>query len=492
VNLRVGHGEIHALVGENGAGKSTLMKVLSGLYPHGSYTGEILVDGEEMRFSNIKDSEDHGIAVIYQELALVKLLNIAENIFLGNEIQKHGVISWNKAYSETSKYLKEVGLELSPETVVGSLGIGQQQLIEIAKALSKDAKILVLDEPTAALNETDSQNLLNILRELKKKGVTCIYISHKLEEIVSIADTITILRDGRTVETEPMRDPAKGVDSPVLVTEDRIISLMVGRTITNRFPRKAHSAGDVIMEVKNWTVHDPEIPERKIVDDISLKIRKGEILGLAGLMGAGRTELSMRLFGAYGIGISGEMYIEGKRRHIRSPKDAIDSGFAYLSEDRKGNGLVLIQDIRQNASLASLGKISRGGVINQLREISRTNEYVGKLKIKTPSLEQYVKNLSGGNQQKVVIAKWMLAEPKILILDEPTRGIDVGAKFEIYNIMNDLVDQGVAIVMISSELPEILGMADRIAVIHEGRLAGELDHTEATPEKVMYYATGGK
>jgi len=499
VNFRVRKGEIHALVGENGAGKSTLMKVLSGLYPYGSYTGKLIIKGTERQFHTIKDSERAGVVVIYQELALVKQLSITENIFLGSEIARNGVINWDLALVEARKWLGEVGLAIDPMEKVVNIGVGKQQLVEIAKALAKNAEILILDEPTAALNEEDSRHLLNILRQLKAKGVTCIYISHKLEEVLSIADSVTVLRDGQTVKSQAM-------DEDGGMTEAKMISMMVGRTLEQRYPRKPHQAGEVVMEVKNWTVWHPELVEKEVIKDVSFQIRKGEILGIAGLMGAGRTELFMSLFGAYGSRHQGEVSIHGRPVDIREPRHAIQNGLSYLSEDRKGNGLVLGMDVLSNITLASLQidssksgvaedpaqQLSKSGVINILQEVVVTNRYVKRLAIKTPSIEQQVKNLSGGNQQKVVLAKWLLTEPSILILDEPTRGIDVGAKFEIYSIMNQLVDNGVAIVMISSELPEVLGMSDRILVLHEGRLTGDLPWQEATQEKCMYYATGGK
>lgn len=482
VNFKLQKGEIHALVGENGAGKSTLMKILSGVYRCGSYEGKIIIDGKEQKFNNIKDSEKAGVGIIYQELALVKQMNICENIFLGNEYAQKGIIDWNKAMSETKRLLEEVGLNDSPNTKIVNLGIGKQQLVEIAKAISKDVKILILDEPTAALNEDDSDNLLNIIRKLKEEGISCIYISHKLKEVKAIADTITILRDGHTIETYKNDEKA---------TMDRIITGMVGREMTQLFPRKEHIPGDAVLEVENFTVYNPELPDRKIIDNVSFKAKKGEILGVAGLMGAGRTELMMSIFGAYGINKSGKVKIDGKEVHLKGPRDSIEKGFCYLSEDRKKSGLVLMMDIKENITLASLDRISDIRGINENEEIKVSNHYVDALKIKTPSIEQKTRNLSGGNQQKVVIAKWLMAAPKILVLDEPTRGIDVGAKYEIYNIMNELVDQGVSIIMISSELPEIMGMSDRILVMHEGKLTAELDWKEAEQEKVMYYATGG-
>ncbi|SCY37802.1 xylose ABC transporter ATP-binding protein [Alkaliphilus peptidifermentans] len=481
VNLKVKRGEIHALVGENGAGKSTLMKVLSGVYPYGKYTGQILINGVEQRFNTIKDSEAAGVGIIYQELTLVKQMNICENIFLGSEFEKFGVIDWNRAMAETNRLIKEVGLSSGPDTRIVNLGIGKQQLVEIAKALSKNIKILILDEPTAALNETDSENLLSIIKALKKEGITCIYISHKLKEVKAIADTITILRDGRTIESYPNNE---------LVDQSKIITGMVGRELKQLFPRQEHTPGDVVLEVKNWNVYNPELPDRKAIDNVSFNARKGEILGVAGLMGSGRTELMMSLFGAYGINKTGEIIIDNELVKVKEPRDAIEKGLCYLSEDRKKTGLVLMMDIKENITLSNLNKISNIMGINENEEIKAANEYVKALKIKTPSIEQKVKNLSGGNQQKVVIAKWLMAKPKVLVLDEPTRGIDVGAKFEIYNIMNKLADQGVSIIMISSELPEVLGMSDRILVMHEGKISTELDWKDADQETIMYYATG--
>jgi ABC-type sugar transport system ATPase subunit len=485
VNLRVKKGEIHALVGENGAGKSTLMKVLSGVYPTGTYQGQILIDGQLQSFNGIKESEASGVAVIYQELALVKFMNVAENIFLGNEVKdERGVINWHKTYAKARDLLSEVHLDIPPTTKIINMGIGAQQLTEIAKALSKDTQILVLDEPTAALNESESANLLGIIRKLKEKGVTCIYISHKLEEVLEIADSVTVLRDGHTIET---RDATKEK-----ITEDQIISMMVGRTLTQRFPRVEHKAGDTIMKVSNWTVPHPDIPGKNIIDNVSFEIKKGEILGLAGLMGAGRTELAMSLFGAFGTNITGEVLINDVKVHIANPEQAIQKGLGYVTEDRKSKGLVQGMNIIENSTLASHYRLSRGNIINKLEEILLTTKYVKQLHVKTTGLEQLVKNLSGGNQQKVILGKWLMTQPTVLILDEPTRGIDVGAKFEIYNIMNELVDQGVGIVMISSELPEVLGMSDRIIVMHEGKFTGELDSGEASQEKVMHLATGGR
>lgn len=481
VTFKVKKGEIHALCGENGAGKSTLMKVLSGVYPSGTYTGEIIVKGKTQNYSGIKDSEKAGIAIIYQELALVKQMSVCENIFLGNEKIKNGLIDWDKSYAETQEVLKEVRLNINPNTKVINLGIGQQQLVEIAKAIAKKAEILILDEPSAALTESETENLLQILKELRSKGVTCIYISHKLNEVFEIADNITILRDGKTICTEQACE----------MNENKVISKMVGRELTQRFPRKEHSQGETVLEVRNWNVYNPDLPDHKVIDNVSFEVRKGEILGIAGLMGAGRTELVMSIFGAYGANVSGELIMDGKKISLKNPKQAIEAGISYVSEDRKRYGLVLGMDIRNNVTLSSLDSISTLSVINGNEVIKATNQYVQDLRIKTPTIEQKATNLSGGNQQKVVLAKWLMTKPKILIMDEPTRGIDVGAKFEIYNIMNKLIDEGVCIVMISSELPEILGMSDRIMVMHEGRLTKEFDWFDATQENILTYATGG-
>lgn len=480
VTFKVKRGEIHALVGENGAGKSTLMKILSGVYPFKNYTGDIVLNGKVQEFHNIRSSEEAGIAIIYQELALVKYMSIQENIFLGNEIASGGVIDKDKMFRETERLLHEVHLNLHPDTKVIGLGVGQQQQVEIAKALSKKADVLILDEPTAALTEEESDNLFKILKELNKKGVTCIFISHRLKEIFEITNRITVLRDGRTITTQEVKD----------LNEDKLISLMVGRELTQRFPRKPHQAGETVLKVSNWSVIDPETDMLEC-ENITFEAKKGEILGIAGLMGAGRTELAMSLFGVWGKKAGGEIALNGKFLHLESAHEAIEAGISLLSEDRKRYGLVLDMDIMKNITLSSLNSISKSGVINMNEEIKHSNQYVAELNIKTPSIEQKARNLSGGNQQKVVIGKWLMTQPKVLILDEPTRGIDVGAKFEIYNIMNKLVEQGVCVIMISSELPEILGMADRILVMHEGKISGELPYQEATQEKIMFYATGG-
>jgi putative multiple sugar transport system ATP-binding protein len=482
VNLKVREGEIHALCGENGAGKSTLMKVLSGVYSYGTYDGEILFKGEVCKFKDIKQSEQLGVVIIHQELALIPYLSIAENIFLGNEQAKRGIINWNETVAKTKELLSKVGLDESPHTLVGTLGVGKQQLVEIAKALAKKVKLLILDEPTAALNEADSENLLNLLLELKKQGVSAIIISHKLNEVARVADSITILRDGKTIETLDMQKDH--------VTEDRIIKGMVGRDLTARYPKRESKIGEVIFEVKNWNVYHPFQHERKVIDDVHLYIRKGEIVGIAGLMGSGRTELAMSLFGrSYGKKISGQIFKNGVEIDVRNVSKAIEQGIAYVTEDRKGNGLILMEDIRKNMTLSRLNKIAKWFIVDENLEIIESEKFRNRLKIKTPSVFQKTEKLSGGNQQKIVLGKWMFAEPDILILDEPTRGIDIGAKYEIYTIMNQLAQEGKGILMISSELPELLGMCDRIYAMSEGRITGEVDRYEATQEGLMKFMT---
>ncbi len=481
VNFQVEEGEIHALVGENGAGKSTLMNVLSGIYPHGTYEGDIIYDGKICKFSKIKDSEKLGIVIIHQELALVPEMTIGENMFLGNECGHKFAINWTKTYSEADKYLRMVGLEESSKVQVKTIGTGKQQLVEIAKALAKKARLLILDEPTSSLNEEDSRALLDLMLGFKKQGMTMIIITHKLNEVAYVADKITVLRDGATIETIDNRGPEP-------VSEDRIIKGMVGREITNRFPKRENvKIGDIRMEVSHWTVHHPLYPERKVVDDVSMYVRSGEVVGIYGLMGAGRTELAMSIFGqSYGTDFSGEMKLDGQPVKLRrSEADAIRHKIAYVTEDRKGNGLVLSQSIKVNTSLANLKEISTNSVIDGDKEYAVAEEYRDKLKIKTPTVEQLVGNLSGGNQQKVLLAKWMFAEPNIMLLDEPTRGIDVGAKYEIYCIINDLAAAGKCVVLISSELPEVLGMSDRIYVMNEAKIVGEMKAEEATQENIM-------
>ena len=481
VNFQVEEGEIHALVGENGAGKSTLMNVLSGIYPYGTYEGDIIYDGEVCKFNNIKDSEHRGIVIIHQELALVPEMTIGENMYLGNEQGHKFAINWNKTYAEADRYLRMVGLSESSKVQVKTIGTGKQQLVEIAKALAKKARLLILDEPTSSLNEEDSRALLDLMLSFKKQGMTMIIITHKLNEVSYVADKITVLRDGSTIETIDNH----GAEP---VSEERIIKGMVGREMTNRFPkREGVKIGDVQMEVRNWTVHHPLYPERKVVDDVSMYVRKGEVVGIYGLMGAGRTELAMSIFGrSYGMNISGQLLLDGKQVKLKkSALDAIRHKIAYVTEDRKGNGLVLSQSIKVNTSLANLGEISAATVIDADKEYAVAEEYVRKLKTKTPSVEQKVGNLSGGNQQKVLLAKWMFAEPDVLMLDEPTRGIDVGAKYEIYCIINDLAAAGKSVVLISSELPEVLGMSDRIYIMNEAKIVGEMEATAATQESIM-------
>lgn len=482
VSFRVAEGEIHCLVGENGAGKSTLMKVLSGVYPHGTYDGDILFGGDVQKFSGISDSEKAGIAIIYQELALIPEMTVYENIFLGNEIKKGIVVNWNETIKRATEALRKVRLDVNPEMKVKDLGVGKQQLIEIAKALSKDVKLLILDEPTAALNENDCDNLLDLIVDLKKHGVTCILISHKLREVIRIADSVTVLRDGQTICT---LDAHKGE-----VSENVLIKHMVGREINNIYPPREHKPSDqVVLEVKNWNAYDPTLG-RTILTGINFNVKKGEIVGFAGLMGSGRTELALSLFGnPKGYKINGEMQVKGKAVHFTHPQHAIRSGIAYATEDRKAAGLILIQDVKQNITLANLKEIAERGVVNNNAEVQVANEYKTNLNIKTPTVEQKVVNLSGGNQQKVSVAKWLFVKPDLLILDEPTRGIDVGAKFEIYTIMAKLVQQGMSIIMISSELPEVLGMSDRVYIVSSGKIAGELPIGEATQEKIMQMAT---
>lgn len=481
VNLKVKRGEIHALCGENGAGKSTLMNVLSGVWPHGTYSGDVVYNGEVCKFHNLRDSEAKGIVIIHQELALSPLLSVAENVFLGNEqLAAKGVIDWTKTRQRAQEMLARVGLEHEDVNVpVNSLGVGKQQLIEIAKAMAKKVELLILDEPTAALNDEESKKLLDIMLELKKQGITCIIISHKLNEIEYVSDSVTIIRDGKTIETL-----IKGEDD---MSEDRVIKGMVGREMTNRYPvREDVKIGDTIFEVSDWNVYHPDDANRQILKNINISVKAGEVVGLAGLMGAGRTELAMSIFGqSYGTNISGQLFLDGKEVHLKTIKQAIKNKLAYVTEDRKGNGLVLTNPIKINTTLANLDSISPRMVIDKDKEYQVAEEYRGKLKTKCPTVEQNVGNLSGGNQQKVLLAKWMFTDPDVLILDEPTRGIDVGAKYEIYCIINDLVAAGKSVIMISSELPEVLGMSDRIYIMNEGKIAGELSAEEATQEKIM-------
>jgi putative multiple sugar transport system ATP-binding protein len=478
VTLEVRRGSIHAICGENGAGKSTLMKVLSGVYPSGTYEGRILFMGKEMTFKNIKESENAGIVIIHQELTMIPELSISENIFMGNEIVRHGLIDWNITRQRTSEMLERVGLSIDPSTHIKDLGVGQQQLVEIAKALSKNVKLLILDEPTSALNESDSENLLNLMRELKTNDITCIMISHKLNEIAEISDSVTVIRDGRTVDSYDVE--AGHVD------ENKIIRSMVGRSIENRYPEHKANIGDIVFEVSDWRVENPQIPGRMVCENSSFNVRAGEIVGFAGLMGAGRTELMRSIFGRnYGIYKGGTIRIKGKEVHITSVESAIKHGIAYVPEDRKDLGLNLLDTIRKTIVSANLEAIEAGGLLNAEKELTAASKYCEALKIKATNADVGVNTLSGGNQQKVVLAKWMFTEPDVLILDEPTRGIDVGAKYDIYRLIHTFADQGKAIIFISSELPELLGMADRIYTIFEGKITGELDKNEADQESLM-------
>jgi putative multiple sugar transport system ATP-binding protein len=483
VTLKVERGEIHAICGENGAGKSTLMKVLSGVYSFGSYTGDIVYENEVRKFSNISDSEAQGIVIIHQELALSPYLSIAENIFLGNEIKNvFGLINWNKTYQEASSLMARVGLKEDPNLPIKDVGVGKQQLVEIAKALSKRVKLLILDEPTAALNDEDSAHLLDLLRHLKGQGITSIIISHKLNEIEAIADTTTILRDGKTIESLNMKGSK--------ISQERIIKGMVGREMDNRYPARKADIGEEILRVENWTAYHPADSSRLVVDDVSMNVRKGEIVGLAGIMGAGRTEFARSLFGhSYGTNISGKVYKNGTEIQVRTISEAISNGIAYATEDRKRFGLNLIEDVKRNITLASLKSFVKFGLVNGNEEYKRASEYRTSMNIKSPSVLSVVGQLSGGNQQKVVLSKWINVNPDVLILDEPTRGIDVGAKYEIYLIIQRLAAEGKGVIVISSELPELIGICDRIYAISEGRITGEVLRKDAKPELLMSYMT---
>ena len=479
LSFTIEKGRIYGFLGPNGAGKSTLMNVLSGIYPYGTYDGNIIYNGEICKFNTIKDSEEKGIVIIHQELALIPYMTIGENMYLGNERGSSLSINWNETYGEADKYLKIVGLEESSRTLIKDIGVGKQQLVEIAKAFSKKVKLLILDEPTSSLNDEDAKMLLDLLMEFKKNGLTSIIITHKLNEIIYCADRCTIIRDGTTIETL-----TKGVDD---LSEDRIIKGMVGRSMDDRYPARKHNVSkDVMLEVKNWTVHHPLYPEKVVDDNISCKVHKGEVIGFSGLQGAGRTEFAMSVFGkSYGSNISGELYIKGEKVNLKNPRDAIRHGLAYVTEDRKTNGVILGESIRFNTTLARLSKVCEKGVINTDLEVHLADEMTKEMGTKTPSNEQKIGNLSGGNQQKALLGKWMFTEPDILILDEPTRGIDVGAKYDIYCLINKMVEDGKSVIMISSEMPELLGMCDRIYVMSEGRLAGELSAEEATQERIM-------
>lgn len=478
VNLKVKEGEIHALVGENGAGKSTLMKVLSGVYPAGSYEGEIHYEGAVRNFRAINDSEDIGIIIIHQELALVPLLSIAENIFLGNEVAKSGVINWQQTFNRTRELLKKVGLKESPETLITDIGVGKQQLVEIAKALSKSVKLLILDEPTASLNESDSEALLNLLMEFRKQGMTSIIITHKLNEVRKVADQITVLRDGMTVKTLDCHEEE--------ISEDVIIRNMVGRDLEDRYPPRDVPIGETILEVKNWNAYHQQHRDRQVLHDINVTVRKGEVVGIAGLMGAGRTEFAMSVFGkSYGHKITGDVLIDGKAVDVSTVRKAIDAGLAYVTEDRKHLGLVLNDNILHNTTLANLAGVSNASIIDDIKEMKVASDFRTRLRIRSSGIFQETVNLSGGNQQKVVLSKWLFSNPDVLILDEPTRGIDVGAKYEIYTIINQLAADGKGVLMISSEMPELLGNCDRIYVMNEGRIVAELPKGEASQESIM-------
>ncbi|WP_027624315.1 xylose ABC transporter ATP-binding protein [Clostridium lundense] len=482
VCLKVKEGEIHALCGENGAGKSTLMKVLSGIYKTGNYGGEIIYEGKKINLNGIKDSEDLGIVIIHQELALIKELSISENIFIGSEISNHGIINFNEMYNKTKKLLDEVRLDVNPATQIKELGIGQQQLVEIAKALSKNAKLLILDEPTASLTDSEVEVLMSIMNRLKAKGVTCIYISHKLNEVMALADNVTVIRDGKTIGTE-------SIDN---LTQEKIINMMVGREMKDLYPREEHQIGEEFFEVKNFVAYDSVNKKIKKVKDLSFKLRKGEILGIAGLIGSGRTELVSCIYGSYPGKYEGEAYLKGQKLNIKGPSDALKHGIAMVPEDRKRHGIIADMSVRNNITIANiLNYKGKFNCINKDEEILDVKKYIEEIKIKTSSMDLNVGSLSGGNQQKVVLAKNLLVEPKILILDEPTRGIDVGAKYEIYKLMFELVKKGISIIMVSSELPEVLGISDRVLVMHEGELKGDFINKGLTQEKIMECAIGG-
>jgi len=481
VDFKVRKGEIHCLVGENGAGKSTLMGVVSGVQPKGSYEGSVIFRGKETNYKSTRDSERDGLGIIHQELTLSPFLSIYENIFLGHMKTKMGIIDWDTCLRESYPLLKRVGLQEKPETIVSRMSVGKQQLVEIARAISEHAELLIFDEPTSSLNDEESQKLLALIKELKNEGITCIMISHKLQEVLSVADSITVLRDGLSIATYDLHEHA--------ITEHDLIKGMVGRELKNLFPEKDPKIGDVVFEVKNWTLYHPDYHSMKIIDSASFFIRRGEIVSFCGPMGAGRTEMMMSIFGnSYGYGRSGEIYLHGKKVNLETPKRAIFQGVGYVSEDRKNLGLVLIQDVKTNISNSSLPKLSKRGIVDQFLERRKAAQYQEKLNIRTPSLEQMVRNLSGGNQQKVVLSRCMLADPDIFIVDEPTRGIDVGAKFEIYSILNDMVKEGKSVIVVSSELNEAISMSDRIYVMNEGKIKGVLNRGEATQERIMHMA----
>jgi D-xylose transport system ATP-binding protein len=482
VSLQIIRGEIHGLCGENGAGKSTLMKILAGVYPFGTYEGTIIYNGKELHLesSSIRQAMAEGIAIVYQELTLVPEMTVGENIFLGKEITENGIINWSRTYAETQKILDQYQLDVNPRDVVKHLGVGKKQMVEIAKALSENAKVLILDEPTSALTEAEIIKLMEILRSLKEKGITCIYISHKLEEFFRITDSVTVLRDGKTVVTKPTKE----------LSLEKLVSYMVGREMKERFPHSNRKPDGVIFEVQDLHAVDPEETSKEVLKGVDFSLKKGEILGIAGLMGSGRTELVTTIFGEYGKITKGKIVLEGKEITVKSANDAMKKGISLVPEDRKVSGLVLIQSILNNISLPNLYSYSRPLRINKNQELKASLQQVKNLSIKISNINNQVDSLSGGNQQKVVIAKWLMTIPKVLIMDDPTRGVDVGAKYEIYKLMNELAEKGVSIIMISSELEEVLGMSDRVMVMHEGRSNGILDIAEATQEKIMALATG--
>lgn len=481
VSFSIRRGEIHGLCGENGAGKSTLMKILSGVYPAGTYEGHVLYDGHELKLehSSIRQAADEGIAIVYQELTLVPSMTVGENIFLGKEPVERGVINWDKLYADTKQLLERYKLDIVPQKLVGSLGVGKMQMTEIAKAISGNAQVLILDEPTSALTESEVEKLMEILETLKAHGVTCIYITHKLEELFRITDRITILRDGKVITSQPTAD----------LNRELLVSHMVGREMKERFPEGHHATDRVVLDVSDLHAKDPET-NREVVKGVTFQLHAGEILGIAGLMGSGRTELVATIFGEYGKVTSGLIKLNGEPIELKSSREAVAHGIGLVPEDRKTHGLVLIQSILKNISLANLPQFSSLFAIDKDAELKRSLQYAKSLAIKAPNLNVPVDSLSGGNQQKVVISKWLMSQPKVLILDDPTRGIDVGAKYEIYKLMRELAAQGMAIIMISSELEEVLGMSDRIMVMSGGRSAGILPAEGATQEKIMALATG--
>lgn len=478
VSLDLRAGEIHALVGENGAGKSTLMKILGGVYVQ--YGGEIRIDGKTRRFRSVRESEDAGIAVVFQELSLVPELSVGENIFLGREPSRFGVVEWEKLFSRAASLLRELNLEIDPRVALGTLGTGRQQLVEIAKALSHSARILVLDEPTAALTEAEFETLFAILQALRQRGIGIIYVSHRLAEVFQLSDRITVLRDGKTV----------GIGRTSQWDQPQLIARMVGREVSQLFPQTKRTPGEVVFEARHVSAGDPARRGRPVVDDVSFSLRRGEVLGIAGLMGAGRTELLMALFGAWPARTSGEVLIDGKPVKIEHPSDAIGHGIGFVTEDRKRSGLVLDESVLRNMTLVALERVSGSFVTNESSEIAASMKLFQSLRIKASSVFTIVRTLSGGNQQKVVLAKWLMNEARVLFLDEPTRGIDVGAKAEIYQLIDRLAQSGVAVILVSSELPEVLGLCDRILVLHEGRISGEFSRAQATPEAVMACAIG--